>query len=95
MFLYSGNRKIYTLIRLRVDFEENYFDDNSLFLSLKVFTDHRNGTAASKMCFSQKQDQAVFLATKLRFRSFEITNAEQNPKGVNHGRDFAVALSDH
>ena len=80
---------------LRVDFEENFFEKNCLFFCFKVFTDHTNGTTASKMCFSQKQDKAVFSATKSRFRSFDITNAERNPKGVNHSRDFAVALSDH
>ena len=80
---------------LRDGFEENFFEKNCLFFCFKVFTDHRNDTAASKMCFSQKQDEAVFSATKSRFRSFDITNAERNPKGVNHCRDFAVALSDH
>ena len=85
----------FTYVSLRVDFEENFFEKNCLFFCFKVFTDHINGTRASKMCFSQKQDKAVFLATKSRFRSFDITNAERNPKGVNHGRDFAVALSDH
>ena len=53
-------------IDLRVDFEENFFEKNCLFFCFKVFTDHINGTTASKMCFSQKQDQAVFLATKLQ-----------------------------
>ena len=64
-------------------------------LCLEVFTDHINGTAASEMCFSQKQENAVFLAPKSRCSIFEVTYAELNPNDVYATRDFAADLSDH
>ena len=52
------------------------------------------GLEHQKCAFSQKLENAVFLAPKSRCSIFEVTYAERNPKDVYATRDFAVDLSD-